>query len=464
MKPAFLGIVAALSVVCLSGVAGESAPTKRPNIVLILSDDCGYADFGFQDVVAPDIKGRTPALDRLAASGAVFTQAYVSGSVCSPSRAGLLTGRYQERFGHDNNMRPNGGLPVTEKLMPAIMGELGYSSECLGKWHLGYAPQYHPNPRGFTHFFGFLQGSRSYLPIANPNPNVSFMENEALVPEGGYVTDRIGEAACRSIKQLAKSGKPFIQYVAFSAAHAPLQPRPEDKAWVEGLNVQSKGRGNYIGLMKALDENVEAIVSTIKEAGIATNTLIIFLNDNGGQTMTSADNGILRGHKGQMWEGGLRVPFVAAWPGVIKPGQRIADPVISLDLLPTFLQLAGDAGGRTNLDGINLMPLLTGKTKTLSERTFCWRMGGSKGDIAIRQGNLKLVWERTKGENEKPALFDLAADPSEKLDLAGERKGEAERLLATLKGWESQMIEPLWGPGSKTPDNQPSKEDGQGGI
>jgi arylsulfatase A-like enzyme len=472
MKPRFIATIArSLVLAAIAGCfafmphwglarAAEPAHARQPNIVFILSDDCGYADFGFQDVVAADIKGLTPALDRLASRGAVFTQAYVSGVVCSPSRAGILTGRYQERFGHDNNMRPKGGLPLCETLMPQHLAKLGYNTECLGKWHLGYLPQYHPNPRGFVHFFGFLQGQRSYLPLKNPNPNVVFQENDQPTPEQGYATDRIGEAACRSIKKLAVAGKPFIQYVAFNAAHAPLQPRPGDWEWVANLHARSKGRGNYIGLMKALDDNVAAIVSAIDAAGIANDTIIVFLNDNGGQTLTCADNGILHGHKGQVWEGGSRVPFVIVWPGKIQAGQRIAEPVISLDLLPTLLAAAGGQAP-VNLDGISLLPRVTGQTNKLPNRPFFWRMGGSKGEIAVRHGNLKLVWERNKGG--APALFDLAADPSEKRDLSADRKADRDGLMAELKIWELQLVEPLWGPGSKGSDNQPSKEDGQEG-
>lgn len=445
------------------GFAAEPPAGHPPNIVFVLSDDCGYADFGFQDIVAPDMKGHTPALDRLAASGAVFTQAYVSGPVCSPSRAGIMTGRYQERFGHDNNMRPKGGLPVSETLMPIFMDKLGYNSECLGKWHLGYLPQYHPNPRGFDHFFGFLQGQRSYLPLAHPNYNVVFLDNHTPTPEDGYVTDRIGEAACRNIRKLAKAGQPFFEYVAFSAAHAPLQPRPTDKEWVTNLHARSQGRGNYIGLMKALDENVSSIVAAINDSGVAENTLIVFLNDNGGQTLTCADNGILHGHKGEVWEGGTRVPFFVVWPGKITPGQRISVPVISLDLVPTFLAAAGEPQQQfpTNLDGVNLLPFLTGQTNALPDRRFYWRMGGSKGEIAMRHGDLKLVWERNKGA--AAGLYDLAADPSEKHDLVDARKGDFERLMGELKNWEAQLMEPLWGPGSKGDDNKPSIEDGQAG-
>ena len=449
-------------VLALTSFSGRAAG-RPPNIVFILSDDAGYADFGFQDVVAPDIKGHTPTLDRLAAAGAVFTQAYVSGPVCSPSRAGILTGRYQERFGHDNNMRPKGGLPLTETLMPVFMGKLGYQSECLGKWHLGYLPQYHPKPRGFSHFFGFLQGERSYLPLAKPRYNVVFLDDETPTPEDGYVTDRIGDAACRSIKKLAAAGTPFFEYVAFSAAHAPLQPRPTDREWVKNLHARSQGRGNYIGLIKALDENVSNIVAAVNAAGVADNTIIVFLNDNGGQTLTCADNGILHGHKGEVWEGGTRVPFFVVWPGKIKPGQRIADPVISLDLMPTFLAAAGESPRQfpTNLDGVNLLPFLTGQTDRLPDRPFFWRMGGRQGEIAMRDGNLKLVWERNK--NTAPGLYDLAADPSEKQDLAATRKADTDRLVGEVKHWESQLMDPLWGPGSRGADSKPTKEDGQEG-
>ncbi|MEN9359159.1 MAG: Arylsulfatase [Verrucomicrobiota bacterium] len=429
---------------------------RPPNIVFILSDDAGYADFGFQDVLSEEVKKQslTPALDKLASQGAVFTQAYVSGVVCSPSRAGLLTGRYQQRFGHDNNMRPGGGLPVTETLMPQHLAKSGYATECLGKWHLGEEPQFHPKARGFGHFFGLLSGSRSYLPESKIGDSRVFLDDYKPCIEEGYVTDRIGQAACASIRKHAKAGQPFFQYIAFTAPHAPNQPRPEDKAWLQQRGLKG-GRGNYFGLLKALDENVAAIIKTLEEEGAADNTLIVFSNDNGGQTATGANNGILRGHKGEMWEGGSRVPFVVTWPARIKPGQRLATPVITLDLLPTFLAAAGAKSGDLpkNLDGIDLLPFLTGKTSKLPERPFFWRFGGSTANTAMRHGDLKLVWNR--GDKDAPALFDLKADPGEKTDLSKQRPDDLARLMSELKAWEVQMIEPLWGPGSK---GQPVKD------
>ncbi len=451
-----LGLFAALAPASLAEPAAPAAPAqkpKQPNIILILSDDCGYADFGFQDVVAPDMKGRTPAMDALAKAGTVFTQAHSSGLVCSPTRAGLMTGRYQQSFGHENNL-PAGsklGLPLTETTLPQRLAQLGYTTEAFGKWHLGYEPAYHPNARGYGHFYGFLQGSRSYHPYGDKvSANHVFLDNRQATPETGYVTDRIGDAAVAGILRHAKEGKPFFQYVAFSAAHGPLQPRHEDADWVAALPAKG-GRAKYIGLMKGLDENVAKIVAAVNKAGIADNTLIVLTNDNGGQTQVGANNGILRGHKGEIWEGGSRVPMVAFWPGHVPAGARIGETVTTLDLPPTLLDAAGMGAPPENFDGASLLPRLTGKIEKLPETPHFWRMGGPKANASVKLGSLKLVQERHDGQS-TPRLFDLAADPSEKNDLAAARPQDVKRLAPLLAAWEKTLPKPLWGSGDNADD------------
>ncbi len=443
----------ATSISCLS--ANESGAEKQPNIVILYSDDAGYADFGFQAGVRNDMKALTPNIDRIAKSGAVFTNAYMSGCVCSPSRAGMMTGRYQSRFGHDNNIPPGfmkGGLPKSETLMPKRLKKLGYRTGLIGKWHLGYPDGFQPNDRGFDWFYGCLQGSRSYFPMKKTTPHRVFLENRKPTPEGGYTTDRIGDGACRFIKE--NRDEPFFLFVSFTAPHGPLQPKQKDLDALEAI--QDVKRRKYAGLVKALDDNVGKIMACLKEHDLTNNTLVIFTNDNGGQTKTGANNFPLRGSKGNLYEGGVRVPMAAQWPKVIKPGTQIDSPVISLDFLPTFVELGGGkVDPEWKLDGRSLKNLLAGKENTSQwSRTFYWRQHGSQGNLACRKDDWKLVFNRAN--QSEPELYDLSKDPSEQKDVAGEHPKLVGALRKELAVWEKPMKEPLWGQ-TRRPKSQSKK-------
>ncbi|MEN9359062.1 MAG: Arylsulfatase [Verrucomicrobiota bacterium] len=451
--------LATLFLVCHQLVAEEAnpAPAKRPpNVVILFSDDAGWADFGFQPHPAADIAKMTPHLDKLAAQGAVMTQAYVSGCVCSPSRAGLQTGRYQQRFGHDNNLPPGfqGGLDIKQKTMADRLADLGYDTALIGKWHLGYPEAYHPGKRGYGDFYGLLQGARSYHPLAKPSKDQVITHNGSPLAETGYVTDRFGELACDYIK--SNKDTPFFLFVSFTAVHGPLQPRKEDEDFVKGLPVKG-GRANYIGLMKALDENVGRITACLKEQGLEEDTLVIFTNDNGGQIHVGADNGPIREGKGTLYEGGTRVPMIFRWPGRIKAGQRLDDQVISLDFIPTLLAAAGQnvEPARENLDGINLLPRLTGSSPSLPGRPLFWRSGGSKGLAAVRLGDWKMVWNR----NKNPELYNLKADLGEKNDLAASEAAKLDELKKLFLDWEKGMEEPRWGKSGQDDDSGAGDED-----
>ncbi|MCA9270358.1 MAG: sulfatase-like hydrolase/transferase, partial [Planctomycetales bacterium] len=295
----FAALLAALPLPCV-------AADERPNFLVLFSDDGGYADFGFQPHADPKLAALTPRLTKFAASGARLTNGYVSGCVCSPSRAGLMTGRYQERYGHELNIPPGymqGGLPLTERFIGDHLKPLGYVSGLIGKWHLGYPDAYHPNARGFDHFYGLLQGSRGYHPQKNISPHQVFLLNHKPTPEVGYVTDRIGTGACDFLE--AHKDDPFFLFVSFTAPHGPLQPRFSDIPKLTGFD--SMQRRNFAGLVKALDENVGRILDKLDELKLADKTLVIYTNDNGGQTQVGALNTPLRGRKGQLWEGGVRV-------------------------------------------------------------------------------------------------------------------------------------------------------------
>ncbi|MHC5009805.1 MAG: sulfatase-like hydrolase/transferase, partial [Planctomycetota bacterium] len=408
---------AVLVLVAGLGVAAGEDESRPPNIVVLFADDAGYADFGFQPSAAEDLKPLTPHIDSIAREGARFTSAYMSGCVCSPSRAGLLIGRYQQRFGHEHNIPPGymrGGMELEEKTVGDRLRALGYATGLVGKWHLGYPPAYHPNRRGFEWFYGLLQGSRSYVPYGEPTAHRVIQENGEATPEGGYVTDRFGDAAVRFIADHRE--EPFFLFVSFTAPHGPLQPKAEDLASIEGI---PKGRRRrYAGLIKSLDDNVGKVLAALAEHGLAEHTLVVFTNDNGGQTQTGADNAPLRGRKGELLEGGIRVPLGMRWPGRIEAGTVIDDPVISLDFLPTFVSAAGgEVPASWHLDGVDLLPRMEGTLDALPERPLFWRMGGTTGEIAMRLGRFKLHLP-DRPSSPAAALYDLENDVAEAHDLA----------------------------------------------
>ncbi|MGD2016590.1 MAG: sulfatase-like hydrolase/transferase [Planctomycetota bacterium] len=442
LTPILLAGCAAPDPAATTGAAAPDAPP--PNIVVLFADDAGYSDFGFQPDATADMAGLTPNIDAIADAGAVFRSFYMSACVCSPSRAGLLTGRYQQRFGHEKNIPPGymaGGMSLDERTVADRLRDAGYRTGLVGKWHLGYPDAYHPNERGFDRFHGCLQGSRPYLPMEEPTPHRVLLRDREPTPEGGYVTDRFGDAAVEFIEE--ERGGPFFLFVSFTAPHGPLQPRPGDVELPELASIPKKRRRNYAGLVKAMDDNVGRILEALDRAGVADNTLVLFTNDNGGQTQTAAVNLPLRGRKGQLYEGGVRVPAALRWPGVVAPGTVIEAPAVSLDLAPTFLAAAGHpAGAAAALDGVDLGPALRGDAPDLTaDRPIYWRRSGSEGPIAARRGRWKLV---RNDRAAPPELYDLEADVSEREDVAAEHPEVVRDLLAELDAFESELIEPLW--------------------
>ena len=414
-----------------------------PNVVILYSDDAGYADFGFQPNCAQDMRGLTSNIDSIAKNGVRLSNAYMSGCVCSPSRAGLMTGRYQGRFGYDNNLPPGtkSGLDLNETFGSKRLKKIGYKTGLVGKWHLGYPDQYHPNRRGFDSFYGLLQGSRSYNPIKNVSPHRVILDNSKPTAEQGYITDRFGDAAVRFINE--HKNEPFFLFVSFTAPHGPLQPNAKDADRIK--HIEDRKRRNYAGLVVSLDENIGKILEAIKSNGIEDNTLVIFTNDNGGQTKTGANNGKLKGRKGTLWEGGVRVPWAMRWPAKIKTGTIINDPVIALDILPTIIDAAGqNINPDWKLDGRSFLPLITTQQQALPSRPLFWRQHGSKGNIAIREGHWKLIHNRADKES-SPELYNLASDVGEQQNIADKHPDITKEMINKLKVWESQLKEPLWG-------------------
>jgi arylsulfatase A-like enzyme len=433
---AFLGMIASPSWAAQAEPAG-----RRPNIVVIVADDLGYADLGCQG--CKDIP--TPHIDSIAQHGIRFTNGYVSCPVCSPTRAGLMTGRYQQRFGHEFNLgsvqkaADNFGLPLTEKTLPQLLKAAGYATGMVGKWHLGYRPEYHPQKRGFDEFFGFLSGSHPYLD-ARKQSNNPIVRGTQPVDEKEYLTDAFAREAVAFIGRHQK--EPFFLYFAPNAVHAPLQAVAKYRDRFP--NLKDEKRHTYAAMLSALDDAVGQVLGRLRAAGLEENTLVFFISDNGGPTpVTSSRNDPLRGTKGTVWEGGIRVPFLLQWKGKLPAGKVYDYPVIALDILPTSLAAAGvKPPPGTQLDGVDLLPYLSGRNSARPHETLYWRFGVQR---AMRKGDLKLVWL----DDRPPQLYDLATDIGEQKDLAASRPEVVKSLQDEYARWNAQLMKPLWGPPSK---------------
>lgn len=451
MKKSLLSLSLIVSAT-LSSIAAE----KKPNIVILFSDDAGYADFGFQPNCAEDMKKLTPNIDTIAKKGVHFTNAYMTASICSPSRAGLMTGRYQQRFGYDNNLPSDQkeGLPLTETTIAKRLQSLGYKTALVGKWHLGYPENMQPNKRGFDWFYGILQGGRGYFPMEGSRRGGVVLDNTTPTKEQGYLTDRFGDAACKFITK--NKQHPFFLFVSFTSPHSPNQPKEEDMK--RTAHIKDEQRAAYAGLIVSLDDNVGKILTQLKKEGIDDNTLVIFMNDNGGQTRTGGDNSPLSGKKGNLLEGGIRVPWAMRWNGKIKPNSVINDPIISLDIIPTLIEVAGSQSKpEWKLDGTSILPRITGKADSLPSRPLFWRQNGKIGDRSIREDNWKIHHGRSRGTT--PKLYDLTKDIAEQTDLSTKHPDIFKAMITKLDKWESELKEPLWGGGH---NGQPIERKGKG--
>jgi arylsulfatase A-like enzyme len=441
----------ALAAACLT--TGARAQPLSPNIVLIVADDMGYADIGVHG--SRDIP--TPNIDGLARDGVRFTDAYVTGPYCSPTRAGLLTGRYPQRFGHEFNLgAPHAefGMPLGETTIADRLKAAGYRTALFGKWHLGLGEKYHPMRRGFDEFFGFLAGAHGYNQ-AGAGAN-RLLEGTATAENyQGYLTDVLADRAATYVKQQA--GKPFFLYLAFNAAHTPLEA--PQKYLDRFPNIKDERRRTYAAMVSAMDDGVGKVLATLREQNLDNNTLVIWFNDNGGPTMETttvngSSNAPLRGSKRTTWEGGIRVPFMMRWPGHVPAGRVESRPIIQLDVLPTVLAATGiSAGTSSRLDGVDLLPFLTGRAKGAPHETLYWRLGGM---MAIRHGEWKLVKSREgRFVDADPAalsdltgaeLFNLAKDIGERQNLAAARPDKVKELANLWQQWNKQLMKPIWGP------------------
>lgn len=403
---------------------------KKPNILLILADDLGYNDLGFQG----SEELITPNLDALASNGVVFTDAHVTATVCSPSRAGLITGRYQQFFGHEANIPPpNSGTDTTQVTMADVLHENGYKTGINGKWHIGYEYNYQPNSRGFDHFWGFLGGHRSYFRANYPQGNhKAIYTNRQYTPfNGKYLTDTQGEEAIKFIN--STDDEPFFLFLSLAAPHAPMDALEEDMALFPDSD-----RPEYAAMVYAMDRAIGNVVDHLKASGEFDNTLIVFLSDNGGSPANDSKNYPLKGFKGNKFEGGHRVPFLVHWPDRIEGGRTFAGLSSALDVFPTFLSAAGiEKPAELSLDGVNLIPYLTGKESGNPHDQLFFR---KEMVAAVRDGNWKLIRLDDYGY----VLYNLESDPFETNDLKDDYPDQFELMKVALKEWESLTVEPWW--------------------
>jgi arylsulfatase A-like enzyme len=449
----------------VAGIGDAALPAQqstqaKPNILLILSDDAGWADFGFHGAA----DGFTPRLDQLAAQGVVCVQAYVSASVCCPSRAGLMTGRYQQRFGHEFNgpgkpepgfVLADMGLAREERTLASLLRARGYATAAMGKWHLGGQPGLRPLDRGFDHWFGFLGGSRSYFSIASPSLVRQLQSDDQIVPENeiGYLTDTLADHAAEYVRAQAEDPRPFFLYLAFNAPHTPMHALEADLA--RFAHIENKRRRQYAAMLYAMDRGIGRILDALEDSGQSKQTLVVFLNDNGGATNNGSSNGAWRGRKGSKWEGGLRVPLVLQWPGQLAAGKRYPGMVSSLDLAPTLLAAAGaplQANQKRSkpiaaFDGVDLLPSLRGSNASGPHSSLYWRRGVA---AALREGPWKLV----RVDTLLPQLMHLERDASELTDFAAREPERVRRMLLALVRWESELAPPRWTEGPTWAKNQ----------
>jgi arylsulfatase A-like enzyme len=442
-----LVVIAIIAVLVTTGLVpamagAELSGPRRPNILVILADDLGYGDVGFHH--CRDIP--TPQIDRIAHEGIRCTNGYVSAPICSPSRAGLLTGRYPQRFGHESNPGDGGGLPLSETTLADRLRAAGYVTGLVGKWHLGGTPELHPTRRGFVEFFGFLEGEHPYFPGQGP----PLQRGTAEIVEREYLTDALAREAVAFIDR--HKDRPFFLYLAFNAVHIPTQaagPRRE-----RFLSIGDPQRRTYAAMAAAMDEGVGRVLAKLREENLEQETLVVFLSDNGGPTLpgtavNGSRNSPLRGSKRTTLEGGIRVPFAARWPGRLPAGAVYEHPVIQLDLVPTVLAAAGlEASPEWRLDGVDLLPYWSGRLSGPPHSTLYWRFGQQ---MAIRRGDWKLVRyhpaadgsigrsrQRTTGATPS-RLYNLAWDLGETHDLAARYPETVRELEAAWQEWNAKL-------------------------
>lgn len=413
----------------------EQQEMKKPNIIVIIVDDAGYVDFGFMG--SKDLE--TPQIDSLARDGVVFTDAHVSATVCAPSRAGLLTGQYQQRFGFEANgtgYGDSGDIGLSDEVitMADAFQKNDYKTIAIGKWHLGGTPSDHPNKRGFDEFYGFIAGGRSYFPIKNPSQEHMLQQNGERVEFDGYLTDVLGDRSVRFVEE--NQDQPFLMYLAYNAVHTPMEAKESHRQ-----KYNNHPRQTLAAMTWSLDENIGKLRAKLRELDLLDNTLIYFISDNGGAHNNDSNNGLLKGWKGNKFEAGQRVPFIVSWPSQLKRGQQFDGLTSSLDIFSTSLAAAGiEKDEDMVLDGVNLLPYLKGQKTGAPHEALYWR---KLEESAARIGDFKLIHLEDYGST----LYNLATDLGEVNDLSSTDTLMLNRLSKGLSDWEADMSAPLWDEG-----------------
>jgi arylsulfatase A-like enzyme len=461
-----LRILVALLLAPLTSLhAADPEKPSKPNILVIVADDLGYADIGVHG--GKDVP--TPNIDALAAAGVRCTSGYVSAPYCSPSRAGFLTGRYQTRFGHEFNPHVSKegklGLPLDQRTIADHLRGAGYATGLVGKWHQGFDRAHHPLARGFDDYFGFLVGGHNYLLHKDAEAEFSttycknmIYRNREVQKLDGYTTDLFTDEALAFIDRHKE--KPWFLYLAYNAVHTPLEVLEKYGKRVPKSITDPQRRG-YLSLLIGLDDAIGRVTAHLRKTGKDRDTLVFFFSDNGGSgrkpylAYNTGINTPLRGDKGQTLEGGIRVPFFVSWPGKIPAGKTYDQPVIALDILPTACALAGAKVDSS--DGVNLLKHLTGEETAAPHEALYWRFGNQK---AIRKGKWKLVDSRDFDKKQESGweLYYLPKDPGEKINLVKLEPERVAELRAAWEKWNKNNIAPLWHGGQTEDPTAPTPE------
>lgn len=417
--------------------------TTSPNLVLIVADDLGYGDLGIHG----SLQIPTPNIDQIAREGVLFTNGYASSTVCAPSRAGFLTGKHQADFGFNDNLAGNQpgfdsnylGLPLTQSTLANKLKSLGYVTGLFGKWHLGAAPQFNPIKRGFDEFWGFLDGGHDYTTATLDGSGMfaAIQCNYKSPAVLTYMTDDIGNESVDFIKR--NKHQPFFLFASFSAPHAPMQATGEDMKLFS--HIKDKLRQTYCAMVYRLDQNVGKISKALQEQGLAQNTIVVFISDNGGPADINSNGSInapLRGQKTTLLEGGIRVPFLLKWPARLSGGIKFEQPVTTLDICPTFIEAAGGTiSDKDKYTGVNLLPYLISPTAKVPHENLIWRYTVS---AAIRDGSWKLI----RLPDRLPVLYNLSEDISEQHDVSMNNPERTKLMMKKLGIWEVKLPYPVF--------------------
>jgi arylsulfatase A-like enzyme len=434
-----VGVLAVMVVGLPLMANAQSSGSSRPNVVLIMTDDMGWGDLGSYG--SSDVK--TPNIDSLARDGVRLTDFYSNGVLCTPTRAGLISGRYQQRYGleaplpSDGNPGSERGLPVTGHSLPRLLKNNNYTTALVGKWHLGYRPEYSPTAHGFDHFFGLKSGYHDYYAHTDGNGKPDLWEDDRASEAAGYTTDLITRRAVAFVERNAE--RAFFLEVAYNAPHWPYQV-PDQPSVAPGnarhlmpSDPAASTRADYVAMVERVDRGVGEILRTLDRLGLAGNTIVIFTNDNGGEWLSN--NGPFFNRKWTVWEGGIRVPALLRWPGRIPPGKVSGQVGITMDLTASILAATGTTvPADARLEGMNLFPILEGRMPEV-ERTLFWRASNpNRQQKAVRQGDWKLVLD-----GNHTFIFDVRKDPGERQDLAARRQDLARKLRPLIADWEREV-------------------------